>query len=58
MSLGLALALSEFQQPVSASDHPEVVLLPVRVVLLITLSYHPAPAKEYPEVTLLPVGLT
>ena len=58
MSLGLALVLSWLDHPVSVSDHPEVVLLPVGVVLLITLSYHPAPAKEYPEVILVPVGLT
>ena len=50
--------LSWLDHPVSVSDHSEVVLLPVGVVLLITLSYHPAPAKEYPEVILLPVGLT
>ena len=50
--------LTWFHHPVSVSDHPEVALLPVGVVLLIILSYHPAPAKEYPEVILLPVGLT
>ena len=58
MSLGLALALSWLDHPVSVSDHPEVVLHPVGVVLLVTLSCHPAPAKEYLEVVLLPVGLT
>ena len=58
MSLGLALVLSWLDHPVSVKDHPEVVLLPVGVVLLIILSYHPAPAEEYPEVILPPVGLT
>ena len=60
MSLGLALALflALVQHSVPAAEHPEVVLLPVGVVLSVTLSCHPAPAKEYPEVVLLPVGLT
>ena len=58
VSLGLALALSWLDHPVSVKDHSEVVLLPVGVVLLIILSYHSAPAKEYPEVILLPIVLT
>ena len=52
------LALSWLDRPVSVSDHPKVVLLPVTQVLWVVLRDHPAPAKEYPEVALLPVGLS
>ena len=58
MSLGSATGALLVQHSVPVTEHPEVVLLPVVVVLSVTLSCHPAPAKEYPEVVLLPVGLT
>ena len=58
MSFGSATGALLVQHSVPAGDHPEVVLLPVGVTLLVSLSCHPASAKEYPEVVLLPVGLT
>ena len=45
----LVLFLALVQHSVPANEYPEVVLLPVGVALLVTLSCHPAPAKEYPK---------
>ena len=53
----LALPLTLIHHSAPAIDHPEVVLLPVGLELLVALSNHPAPANEHPEVVLLPVGL-
>ena len=36
-------------------EHPEVVLLAVRQVLLVALSNHPASVDDHQEVVLLPV---
>ena len=51
----LTLTLTQYSAPVK--EHPEVVLLAVRQVLLVALSNHPASVDDHPEVVLLPVVL-